>query len=398
MLRHLPPTAAPITPSDVRLGLSPSPAARAQFETALTQYLDVHTCKLAASGRTALYLLLQGLRQAADHPDRREVVMPAYTCPALAKVAIDAGLRPRFVDITPHTMAFREDHLEASIGGHTLAVICVHPFGIPQPIEHIQPLAHEAGAVVIEDAAQAMGARLDGKPVGTLGDYGLYSLGPGKPLSTGGGGVLCTKDGRHAPLLERAWEGLPLPSVISSAWALVRFVLCNLVFHPLGWWLGTRAGLQRLGEHEASWGYSVLGLNDSQAAVGLALLARLETVNRQRRDNARRLIDRLGKMEFVHIPAPAQTAEATYLRLPLIVDDEERRERLFRRLWDAGIGVGRMYRHPLPHYVPHQVDDEVYPGADYVARHLLTLPTHHYLTHADVEGIVEIFQAERSGK
>jgi perosamine synthetase len=379
--------------------MSPSPTARAQFEAALTQYLGAHTCKLAASGRTALYLLLQGLRQAREHPDRQEIVIPAYTCPALAKVAIDAGLRPRFVDITPHAMTFREDQLESSISDRTLGVITVHPFGIPQAIERIQPLAHRAGAVVIEDAAQSMGARLDGRPVGTLGDYGLFSLGPGKPLSTGGGGVLCTHDERHAPLLERAWEDLPLPSVLSSAWALVRFVLCNLVFHPSGWWLGTRAGLQRLGEHEASWGYSVLGLNDSQAAVGLALLDRLERVNRRRRENARRLIDRLGNIEFLHIPAPAERAEATYLRLPLIVDDEERRERLFRRLWDAGIGVGRMYRHPLPHYFPQQVPGgETFPGATYVAHHLLTLPTHHYLTDRDVEGIVRVFEAEGSGE
>jgi dTDP-4-amino-4,6-dideoxygalactose transaminase len=173
-------------------------------------------------------------------------------------------------------------------------------------------------------------------------------------------------------------------------------VLCNLIFHPSGWWLGTRAGLHRVGEHEASWGYTVLGLNDSQAAVGLALLERLETVNRQRRRNARSLIDGLGDLKFVHIPAPAERAEATYLRLPLIVDDGERRERLFRRLWDVGIGVGRMYRHPLPHYFPQATNGETYPGADYVARHLLTLPTHHYLTDADIEQIVEIFREERS--
>ncbi len=173
------------------------------------------------------------------------------------------------------------------------------------------------------------------------------------------------------------------------------FRMCNLVFHPSGWWLGTRAGLQRVGEHEASWGYTVLGLNDSQAAVGLALLERLETVNRQRRDNAHRLIDRLGGPEFVRIPAPAERAEATYLRLPLIIDDEDRRERLFQRLWQAGIGVGRMYQHTLPHYFPQTGGGESYPGADHVAGHLLTLPTHHYLTHGDVERIGQIFQAER---
>ena len=129
MLRQLPPTAVPFALSDLRSGLGPPPQVQAGFERALTQYLGVPTCKLAASGRTALYLLLRGLRQASDDPERYEVVMPAYTCPSLAKVALDVGLRPRFVDISPDTLAFQGDRLEADISGRTLAVILVHPFG-----------------------------------------------------------------------------------------------------------------------------------------------------------------------------------------------------------------------------------------------------------------------------
>jgi dTDP-4-amino-4,6-dideoxygalactose transaminase len=381
--------------SDLRQALNASDQAHARFQTALAQYLGVRACKLASSGRTALFLLLRRLWVAADHPGRQEVLMPAYTCPALVKVVLDLGLRARFVDISPHTLAFENDHLAAHIGEETLAVICVHPFGIPQPVQDIRALAHAAGAVVIEDAAQAMGARLAGQPVGGMGDFGLFSLGPGKPLSTGGGGVLCTDQTDHARLLERAWEDLSQPSRAASLWALVRLALFMLAFHPLGWWLATRAGLQRVGDHEASWGYALRPLTQSQAAVGLTLLGRLDAVNQQRRQNAYRLIDRLGGLGFVHIPPPAATAEPIYLRLPTIISDEERRERLFRRLWGAGLGVGRMYRQPLPDLFP-QNSAETYPGASYVARHLLTLPTHHYVTEKDVERITQIFQAERS--
>jgi len=120
-----------------------------------------------------------------------------------------------------------------------------------------------------------------------------------------------------------------------------------------------------------------------------------DMINRQRRENAGRIIERLNEIELVHIPLPTPMGEPIYLRLPLLVDDEERRERLFRRLWQAGVGVGRMYRYPLPHYFP-QATTDTYPGASYVARHLLTLPTHHYLTGADVEHIARAFQAEPS--
>jgi dTDP-4-amino-4,6-dideoxygalactose transaminase len=339
---------------------------------------------------------LRGLHQASNETERREVVMPAYTCPSLAKVMLDAELRPRFVDISPHTLAFQDDQLEAMVSQRTLAVILVHPFGIPQLVEHIQRLAQTAGAVVIEDAAQALGARLGGRPVGTHGDFGLFSLGPGKPISTGGGGIVCTGDSRYVPTLERAWEDLPEPSAATSGWTLIRLALFTLAFHPAVWWLATRLGLHRIGEHEASWGYSIRSLSDAQAGVGQGLLERLDAINRGRSDNARSLMDGLKELAYLHIPLPAETADPTYLRLPILVDKEERCERLYRRLWNAGIGVGRMYQHTLPYYFPNMARDEDFPGADHIARHLLTLPTHHYLANRDAKRIREIFYAERS--
>jgi dTDP-4-amino-4,6-dideoxygalactose transaminase len=164
-----------------------------------------------------------------------------------------------------------------------------------------------------------------------------------------------------------------------------------LAFHPTGWWFATRAGLHRVGDHEASWGYSLRGLSQAQAALGLTLLERLNTINKQRQKNARRLISCLQGMEFVHIPPPGVAADPIYLRLPVLVADEERRERLFQSLWAAGIGVGRMYRHTLSDLFPN-VSEGTYPGASYVASHLLTLPTHHYLTAAHVEQIAHIFR------
>jgi perosamine synthetase len=393
MPHHLPPTAVPIAASDLIHALRPPADARACFQSTLARYLGVRTCKLAASGRTALYLLLKQLTRTADHAGRHEVIMPAYTCPSLAKVALDAKLHPRFVDISSRTLAFEGERLEACINEHTLAVICVHPFGIPQSTEKIQALAQAAGAVVIEDAAQSMGARLEEHLAGTQSDFGLFSLGPGKPLSTGGGGILCTNDERQAWLMGQAWRKLPDSSFTASVWAMSRLVSLWLAFHPIGWWLATRAGLHRVGDREASWGFALRGLTDVQATIGMALLDRLDAINQQRAENAGQLIAQLQELEFLHIPPPAARTRPIYLRLPVLIDDEERRERLFRRLWATGIGVGRMYRQSLPEIFP-QAGIESYPGANYVARHLLTLPTHHYLTPVHIQHISEIFRAE----
>ncbi|MCI0398674.1 MAG: DegT/DnrJ/EryC1/StrS family aminotransferase [Chloroflexi bacterium] len=387
MFRHLPPAATPFTLADLRTGLRPPGQVSTRFREALATYLGGRTCYLASSGRTALYLLLQALSSTSG---RCEVILPAYTCPALARVALDLGLRPRLVDVSPETLGFVEEGLAGQITEQTLAIIHVHPFGLPQPLEPVLSLARQAGAVIIEDAAQAMGARLDGQPAGTQGEFSLFSLGPGKPLSTGGGGVLTVNDDACAPLVAQAWATLSAPSPAASAASLLRLALLALAFHPRPWWLSTRLGLHRLGDHQASWGYRLCGLSAAQAAVGLALLLRLEAINKRRRENARQLLAGLRELPFVHLPQPAVASEPIYLRLPLLVDSQERRERLFQRLWAAGIGVGRMYRHSLAHLFP-QLAAGPYPGAEQVAGRLLTLPTHHYLTAADVERITGIF-------
>jgi dTDP-4-amino-4,6-dideoxygalactose transaminase len=135
--KHLPPTAAPLSLSDLRPGLGAPPETVDLFRQAVAGYLGVRACFVAAPGRTALYLLLKELAGMADHPARREVVMPAYTCPALVRVTLDAGLRPRLADLSPATLGYEPDGLAACLGEQTLAVIVVHPFGLPQPLDDV---------------------------------------------------------------------------------------------------------------------------------------------------------------------------------------------------------------------------------------------------------------------
>ena len=384
MLRHQPPTAMYLPLSHVRQGIGRSNLDPSQFQTALEQYLGVRACFLASSGRAALYLLLQSL--STSRPARSVVLLPAYTCPALVKVLLDAGLRPCPIDISPHTLAFDMEQLLSHLNEQVLAVICVHPFGIPQAIEEVTALAYAAGAVVIEDAAQAMGARWRGKPVGTLGDFGLFSLGPGKPLSVGGGGVLCTNDEKQAQVLEQVWRQLPPATGRQSVMALARLLLLRAATHPRGWWLAARAGVQRWGDNPNSWGYAIRRLSPLQTRVGAVQLSELDEINRVRRENGRQLATRLQALDFVHVPEAADTAEPIYLRLPVLVDTAERREQLYQLLWSANMGAGRLYRYTLPEIFP-QLDASPCPGAAQVARCLLTLPTHHYLTPEDINRI-----------
>ncbi len=389
--RHLPPTAVPVRASDLQAGLSHAENALERFRSALATYLGVsqEACRLAASGRAALYCLLRGLQ--AEDPSRQQIVMPAYTCPAVARVAIDCDLQPIFVDISATSMNMLPQQLARAVSEQTLAVVHVHPFGIPLPFEDLTAVAHASGAAVIEDAAQALGAKWEGKPVGTNGDFGLFSLGPGKPISTGGGGVVIANKQRDIAKLEKWWQHLPQSTGTRSATAWLRQAMLQLLFQPPAWWAATRVGLHRLGNSEASWGYAVHGLAPSQAGVGLSLLPRLDAINSQRRQRASQIREALRQSPNVNTLTIAEQAEPFFLRFPLLAQSFEQREALFDQLWSKGIGVGRLYERTLPAiYFPEQAAS--FPGATAVAKRLLTLPTHHYVREQDVELMQEILR------
>jgi len=402
-LRHLPPTAVPVKISDLSTGLHSSQDNLHHFRADLAAYLGItpEACRLASSGRTALYCLLQGLK--LERSSRTEIIMPAYTCPAVARVALDLDLHPTFIDLSSKTMRYNQQQLSATVGVNTLAVILVHPFGIPLPIDDILTLAHNAGAVVIEDAAQAMGARWNGQPVGTRGDFGLYSLGPGKPISTGGGGIATANNDDGIATLEHGWAQLPEQGAFGSAQAWMRQLAFQMAFHPHGWWAATRVGMHRVGNHEASWGYSVTNLTSAQARIGQALLPRLDKINRQRQHNAQMLAQALKQSTTIRSIAISASAEPIFLRFPLITKTEHQREKLFKKFWEVGIGAGRLYEVTLPsiYAVDHVGQGQnanlssgnkldaapyaSYPGAEAVAGRLLTLPTHHYVTEEDLQ-------------
>ena len=382
-LRQIPPTATPLRLAEWRHGLGASSAALSDFTAALAAYLGSPHLFLAASGRTALYLLLTTLRDLPAFRGRDQVVLPAYTCPAVAKVALDAGLAVRLVDVDPCTHGYVAGGLEQAVGERTLAVVCVHPFGMPQPVGEALAAARRAGAVVIEDAAQSLGARAAGRPAGVQGDFGLFSFGPGKPLALGGGGLVCASDPNYAAALAAAWQRLAAPGKAADGWALLRLGLLNLAFHPTGWGLAAKAGAQKVGESEAAWGYALRGLSPTQAAVGARLLPGLDKLNALRRNNALAWLARLQDAPGLILP-PVEEG-AIFLRFPFVLTaDAGPADRLQRRLADAGIGAGRMYRRTLAEIFP-ALGSGFYPGAERMARGLLTLPTNHYVRPEDID-------------
>lgn len=158
------------------------------LEQAFCDYLGVRHALALSSGTAAIHAALV----ACGVGPGDEVVAPTYTWGQSVAPVLHLGAVPVFVDIEPTSLTIDPGQVETAISSRTKAIIAVHLFGHPAAMDALRSIAATAGIALIEDAAQALGARLDGRLVGGLGDCGCFSLGRGKIVSGGEGGVLVT--------------------------------------------------------------------------------------------------------------------------------------------------------------------------------------------------------------
>jgi dTDP-4-amino-4,6-dideoxygalactose transaminase len=171
-----------------------------RFEEQFAAYCDAAACVGVANGTDALELILAGLGIGRGD----EVIIPGNTFVATAEAVCAVGARPRFVDVRPDTLLIDPDAVNAAVNPATVAIIAVHLFGQLADVERLTAVARRHGLVLIEDAAQAHGARRAGRPAGGLGVAAGFSFYPGKNLGAlGDGGAVVTSDAELAARLRR---------------------------------------------------------------------------------------------------------------------------------------------------------------------------------------------------
>ncbi len=162
-----------------------------RFEREFATYCGTQACVGVANGTDALELILAGLGIGRGD----EVIVPANTFIATAEAVCATGARPRFVDVCPDTLLIDPDAAEAAINSSTAAIIAVHLYGQMVDPERISAIAAAHGLALIEDAAQAHGARHRGTTAGSVGVAAGFSFYPGKNLGAlGDGGAVVTSD------------------------------------------------------------------------------------------------------------------------------------------------------------------------------------------------------------
>ena len=170
------------------------------FEAEFAAYCDVAHCVGVASGTAALALTLRAYGIGPGH----EVIVPAHTFIASALAVAHVGATPVLCDVDDGTGLIDPEAVRAAIGPRTSAIIAVHLYGQSCDMDAIEAFAKPQGLLVLEDAAQAHGARYRGRRVGSLGAAAAFSFYPSKNLGAlGDGGAICTNDDVLAARLRR---------------------------------------------------------------------------------------------------------------------------------------------------------------------------------------------------
>jgi perosamine synthetase len=383
--RTIPPTAAPVKPIDLvhgLIGLFRRGKRLEKLEENIKEYFKVRHVFCVSSGKAALMLILSALR---DVSGRRQVIIPAYTCFSVPSAIVKAGLEIVLCDIDSGTFDFNYTDLENAITNDTLCVVATHLFGIPADLERIEKLCRERKVFVVEDAAQAMGGQYKGRLLGTISDVSFYSLGRGKNITCGSGGIIVTNDDSIAAALMRQYVALEEPLFKEDVKNWLQTVLMSLFIQPPFYWFPAGMPLLKLGQTFFYKDFPIKKLSSGKAALLQNWQERLTESNRIRTQTATFFCER--------IPQNTRRADIPYLRFPLLMDDRQMRDSIYTRSQQYGLGLSLMYPTPVNEIEELKTSfyGQVFPVAKRVAETVVTLPTHYLLSETDKQTICGLF-------
>ncbi|MFC4556075.1 DegT/DnrJ/EryC1/StrS family aminotransferase [Georgenia faecalis] len=329
--------------------IAQGPQVAAFEEEFAAELVDGRRCQAVSSGTSGLHL---GLLACGVGPGD-EVIVPSFTFAATANSVALTGATPVFADIELDTFCLDPKSVEAAVTERTVAIMPVHLYGHPADMPGLQAVADRHGLKIFEDAAQAHGASLGGRKVGSFGDFAMFSLYPTKNMTSGEGGmVACATEeiARQVRLLRNQ-------------------------------------GMERQYANE------VIGLNermtDIHAAIGRVQLTKLAGWTRQRQENAAYLDAHL---EGVTTPPVAADAVHVYHQYTIrVAGGAAERDRIVTALREEHqVGSGVYY--PIPNHrlssLEHFAPGLELPVTEQAAAEVISLPVHPSLSEGDLERVV----------
>lgn len=327
----------------------------AKFEEDFGRYIGAKQAIATSNGTTALFIALKAIGISQND----KVVTTPFTFVASASSIMQCGAIPIFCDIDPQTFNIDPDALERILkkdGSSIKAILIVHLYGLPCPMDEIMSLANQYSIPVIEDCAQAHGAEYRGKKVGSFGKASAFSFYPTKNMTTGEGGMILTND-----------EELGKK--------------CRMLINH---------GSKKRYYHEFL-GYN-FRMTDIAAAIGSVQLKKLDDSNQKRRANANFYNHELSSVPKIETPVVPDYALPVFHQYTIKL--KQHRDDLASFFDQKEIGYGIYYPVPLHQqkFIHQIVGNGNYPMADVCSREVLSIPVHPLLKKEELEHVVDLIK------
>jgi len=351
----------------------------------LTELLDLEyrsrRTLLCGSGTQALEIAIR-LALRSSRPDA-SIALPAYSCYDVATAAVACNAPIRLYDLNPDTLSPDQHSLETVLSRGARVVVIAPLYGMPVPWHSLEALAERHDAILIEDAAQGHGATWRAKPLGSLGAISTLSFGRGKGWTGGGGGAVLTRDGA-----EEFLGALPQPHLPAEARAVLGLVAQWGLGRPSLY--GIPRSVPSLGLGETTYHAPSRPRSMTRAAAAAVIHSHDMSLHEaaQRRVNAERILAAVDKSVVKPIRLENESIPG-YLRLAVRVRGGL--DGLASR--DDALALGMASGYPtilaeLPAVVSRMSGPQPsWPGAETLARDLVTIPTHSRLSRQDLNEI-----------
>lgn len=328
------------------------------FERAFADFCETKHASSCANGTLALQLAFSAL----ELKEGQEVIVPTLTYVATANAVAACGATPVLVDVTKDGWGIDPFRVEEAITSNTVGIVPVHLYGQPADLTSLLEIAQSHGLWVVEDAAEAHGARWKGRPVGSWGDVGAFSFFANKIITTGEGGMVVSNDARLA--------------------GRMAFLKDQAMDSERRYWFPERGFNYRM--------------TNLQAAIGLAQLEnfgwhlemRLKVVEWYRRE--------INGIEGLAFPSPSREGDSVPWMVNVLFSNANLRMAAERVLGESSIETRPIF-HPLHRLPMYSEDPRNFSVAEEAAQRGLTLPTHAALKEDDVMQVCAALRSVVSG-
>ena len=325
-----------------------------RFEEEFANYCGVKYAVACSNGTTALHLALLAAGISAGD----EVIIPTLTFVATANAVTYCGATPILVDSDPVTWNINPPDIERRLTSRTKAIIAVHLYGHPADMDSINAIADKHGLLVIEDAAEAHGARYKEKNAGSLGNIATFSFYGNKIITTGEGGMVVTDD-KEIAYKARQLRGQGMDPA------------------------------RRYWFPQVGYNYR---MSNVAAAIGVAQLEKIEWHLQRRRSIAYQYAEHFSNHKRIRMQPEPPSGRNAYWMSCIVLETASliSRDELALKLFDAGIETRPFFppMHQLPMYA-ETAREHKFPIADMLSRSGLSLPSHANLTDDDIAYIAD---------